>query len=113
MRAFKSLHDETVTAEGDISANRFVTYANVQAATLGEKVLGVARYDAVTGDDLAVTTHGVAAAESGGAFNRGDDVTTDAQGRVIAHPGGAEYKIGEALVDCTGAGFFPQIIINR
>lgn len=72
-----------VQATGAIKKARAVTVAGTQAAGIGQKVLGVATVDAVAGDTLAVTVLHTAIAEAGAPIAAGDDLVSDAQGRVI------------------------------
>ncbi len=108
-RPFNSLYDETVTTQAPIAANRFVTFTGAQASVQGEKVLGVSRYDQSGGADVSVTVIGVASVEAGAAITAGDDLITDAEGRAISHPGGAEIKAGTALNSVAAGGAFVRI----
>lgn len=112
-RPFHSLYDETINASGTITANRFVTPADAQATVQGEQVLGVARTDGATGDDVAVTALGVASVEAGAAITKGDPIITDAQGRAISQTVDTEYKAGSALNDVSAAGGFVQVLFGR
>lgn len=75
---------DTVTAAGAIAPNRFVTYAGGQAG-LGEKAYGVTQFGAgQAGAATEVIVIGIATVEAGGAFNAGDPLTSDAEGKAIA-----------------------------
>ena len=90
----------TATAAAPIIANRFVGYAGAQAKA-GEAVLGVAVYDADTGDSFAVDVVGIAVVEAGGAVAAGVEVGADAQGCAVT---GAAKAAGTALTAASAAG---------
>lgn len=72
----------TVVAAGTISAGRFVTPAGAQAGA-DANTLGVARFDAVANDKLAVDAVGTAIVKSGAAFSVGATLKSDANGKAI------------------------------
>lgn len=84
--------DISVIAVGAISYARAVALAATtvngaiggsQATVAGQKVFGVARRDALSGQYVDVTTLGTATCEAGAAIALGARVAVDASGRVV------------------------------
>ena len=85
----------TTVSGGVIGANRFVGFDDNQASAQGQKVKGVSQYAAsAAGQNIAVTAKGTEIVESGAAFNVGDPIISDNQGRAI---------VGSALAIAAGA----------
>lgn len=126
----------TVTAAGAIAQNRFVGFDNAQATVQAQKVKGVADYAAAVGKTLTVTAKGTAYVEAGGAFNAGDPIISDNQGRGVVGAslaiaagatavtssaangqiltGGStpDYVVGHALEASAGAGSIVEIMLK-
>lgn len=78
-----SLMTLSVVALGAIAAYRAVKFSGAQATVQGEKVMGVAKYAAAAGKDVAVDVKGTAIVESGAAIAQGQSLIIDNQGRAI------------------------------
>jgi len=98
----------SLTATGTITSRRFVTVAGAQAGAAANP-LGVANFDATSGQDLAVTVLGTAVVESGGAFSAGAELETDSSGRAVAKTGGP--VVARALQAATAAGEFVEALL--
>lgn len=104
----------TRIAAGVIVANRAVTFANLQAAAAGVKVLGVSVFDAQIGEAVAVVVTGTAIIEAGAAIANGDDLVTDDQGRAIPATGApGERVFSDAMGIATGAGKLVEVLLKR
>jgi len=106
-----SLLDLTVRASGAVTEHRAVGYDGAQATVQGQKVLGVSRYAAPAGTDVAATVAGTAVVETGAEIDIGDSLICDAQGRAMpaVDDGSAEYVFGDALQAAGAAGAFIEI----
>lgn len=126
----------TIAANGAITDSRAVGFNGAQITVAGSAMFGIARGTFSDGEDARVVTSGAPTAESGGAFNREDPLTTDAQGRLVkasalaVGAGGTtvtstaangeilvggeppEVVVAYALEDATGAGEFPRVFIK-
>jgi hypothetical protein len=97
----------TVTAGGTITGGQLVTVsaANtvITATAAGAKILGVAAYDAVSGDLLTVVRNGIHQTLASGTVTAGDNVEAAAAGAVATHTNGtADVNIvGMALTTAT------------
>jgi Uncharacterized conserved protein (DUF2190) len=97
---------KSYTAEGAISANRFVKvgaadYGVLAAAAATDKIIGVStEVDAAIGERADVVHDGIADLKLGGAVARGDLLTSDATGRgVVAAPAaGTNNRIGAMAI---------------
>lgn len=99
------LYTLTVIAVGPLASTRFVGADGIQADTLGQKVLGVTRYDVPDKAAATVDVLGTTLVEAGGAIAVDDDVTTDAQGRAVTVSDPATQRAaGRALTAATAAG---------
>jgi len=132
-----SLLSLTAVAGGVIGANRCVGFDDNQASAQGQKVKGVAEYAAsAAGQNIAVTTKGTAIIESGAAFNVGDPIISDNQGRaivgsalaiaagatgvtstaanggVLTGSGTPDFLVGYALQAASAAGAFVEILLK-
>lgn len=137
MREFTPGPEMTVAASGALTDSRAVGFDGAQITTAGAAMFGIARGSFSDGEDARIVTSGAPTAESGGAFNVGDPLTTDANGRLVAasalavEAGGTtvtstaangeilvggetpEVVVAYALEAATGAGEFPRVFINR
>lgn len=83
------------TADGDVTLRDAVKlngeYQVTAVDTAGETGLGVAAYDAASGDEIAVVTEGnEARVAAGGSVSAGDTVTVDANGDFVTAASGDE-----------------------
>jgi hypothetical protein len=101
----------TTIATGPIAVDRAVTFAGAQA-TADQKVLGVSKMAAVSGDAVAVTAIGVRDMISGGAIAAGADVVADANGNPVAADGDDLNPFGQALNTVAGAGARVSILLR-
>lgn len=93
---------KSYTAEGAISANRFVKvgaadYGVLAAAAATDKIIGIStEIDASTGERTDVVHEGIADLKLGGTVARGDLLTSDASGQgVTAAPAaGSNNRVG-------------------
>lgn len=127
----------SLVASGQVTERRAVGFDGAQATVQGQKVAGVARFDAADGDPLTVEALGTAVIESGAAIAVGDAIIVDASGRAIPStgeiniPSGAttvtstaangailaggempEYVIGHALESASAAGEFIEVLLR-
>ena len=98
----------TIKATGAVVANRFVTYAGVQAKA-DEKIYGVSPVDAEAGNFMPVEIIGIALVEAGGAVAAGAQVGADAQGCAVS---GAAKAAGTALTAATAAGEIIRVLLK-
>ncbi len=128
----------TLIAVGAASAHRAIGFNGSQATVQGQKVAGVATFDAVDGDTLSVDMVGTTVIETGAAINVGDGLIIDAQGRAVPTsgeinvPAGAtsvtstaangpilaggempEYVFADALDSAAGVGEFIEVLLRR
>lgn len=85
-RQSHSLLTLSVLAAGIIAANRFATLAGEQAGAAGD-AFGVALSDAASGEMFPLECIGTAVVETGGAFNLGELLQSDASGRAVRAQG--------------------------
>ncbi len=97
-----------VKAAGAIARQRFVTHGGVQAGA-GVAALGVARTDAVAGQDLTVDVIGTAIVQAGAAIAAGAAVESNAQGQAV--PLAAGVKLGRALQAAAAAGQAIEVLL--
>lgn len=83
MRIGNSLLSRTAVAAGAIAANKLVGFDNLQASVAGQKVKGVAEFDAASGESVTLTLKGTAFIFAGAAIAAGDRLVADAQGRAV------------------------------
>lgn len=114
MRQSITILSLTVAANGAVTKRRAVGFDGAQADTAGQKVIGVAETDQSDGRDLAVSVLGTALIEAGAAFDAGDDLVVDTQGRAIVNPeSGGEYIFADALRDAAGEGAIVEVLLRR
>ena len=75
----------------------------------GANALGVARYDAAAGEDVAVDALGTTEVEAGAAVAAGALVQADADGRAITRAAGV--AVGRAMGAAAGAGSVVQVFL--
>lgn len=99
------LYTLTAIADGALTGARFVTVEGARPDTLGQKVLGVARYAVADKAAATVDVLGTVLVEAGGAIAIDDDITTDDQGRAVAVTDTATQRTNaRALTAASGAG---------
>lgn len=128
----------TFTASGVVSRHRAIGFDGAQATVQGQRVAGVAHFDAVDGDDMTVGCAGTEIIETGAAIAITDTLIIDAQGRAIPSTGevsvesgatgvtssaanGAiltggnmpEYVFADPLETADGAGEFIEVLLRR
>lgn len=104
----------TIAAASAVTAHRFVGYDGAQVDTEEAKALGVSVSDAKDGDDLALDVIGTTVVESGGAFDAGDELVSDASGAAIVNPEvGGEVVQAHALDGASAAGEFIEVLLVR
>lgn len=111
--AHKALETRTVTLAGPATVGRCIGYDSLQTSTAGaQNVWGVATTSGIIGDRIGVVTEGSVPAEAGAAITIGQQLATDAQGRLIPATTG-QFVIGKALGSVSGAGKFFEVHITR
>lgn len=90
-------------APSAVTEYRAVDYAGAQATVQAQKVLGVAKRGALTGDGYEVAVMGTAIVEAGAAFAVGASLIIDAQGRAIASTGKLGVAAGAVAVTSSAA----------
>lgn len=93
----------TVKASGAIAQYRAVGFNGAQATVQGQKVQGVSRAAAADGENTALDCAGTFVIETGAAFNKGDSLIVDNQGRAIVVTGALTVKAGAVAVTSTAA----------
>lgn len=106
----KSIPAQTlsVVAAGTITKRRFVTAAGVQAGAAAN-TLGVARTDALSGEDLAVDNLGTTEVEAGAAIALGAAIETSASGKAVARAAGP--TVARALQAAAGDGSVIEVVL--
>ena len=94
-RTFEHVYKTTVIATEAIAVNKLVGYDGA-VADAGDACLGPAYEKAANGNPCTVVNYGKAVCIAGAAIAAGAAVAADAQGRVVAHAGGAVI-VGRAL----------------
>lgn len=92
-----------VTAAGAVAKRRAVGFNGAQATVKGQKVLGVAHTDAVSGDTLTVDVAGTAIIEAGDAITVGQSLIVDTTGRAIPVTGSLAIVAGAVAVTSAAA----------
>lgn len=125
-------------APGAVSYGRGVDFTGAQIAVAGAKGAGIANRAALLGGAFEASAIGTAVAETGGAFNAGDALAFDNQGRVVlatalaiaagavamtsAAANGAadltggvlpQYVCADAMEASSGAGVFVEVLLRR
>ncbi|MDP2830190.1 MAG: DUF2190 family protein [Sulfuricellaceae bacterium] len=109
MTQFSPLLTLPITLTGDVTANRFVTPAGVQAGA-DAVCIGVARSSGLTGGKIPVDVKGSAIVESGAAVAIGATLKSDASGKAIPWvTAGAKTAI--ALQAATAAGQMIEVLL--
>lgn len=100
----------TVIAAATLATARFVEQDGTYP-TAGGKALGVTRFDAVSGDPVAVDVIGTTMVECGAAVTKDDSLMVDATGRVVPLAGSAKFPCGRALAAGAAAGALIEILL--
>jgi hypothetical protein len=90
-------------APSDVAEYRAVDYTGAQATTQGQKVMGVAKRGALSGDGYEAAVIGTAVIEAGAAFAVGTSLIVDNQGRAIASTGNLAIAAGATAVTSAAA----------
>ncbi|MEX0617537.1 MAG: capsid cement protein [Pseudohongiellaceae bacterium] len=93
----------TFTASGLVSRHRAIGFDGAQATVQGQRVAGVAHFDAADGDDLTVGCAGTEIIETGAAIAITDTLIIDAEGRAIPSSGELSVDAGGTAVTSTAA----------
>ncbi|EKE78436.1 capsid cement protein [Oceanibaculum indicum] len=95
------LQSLTLTADGAVAVHRGVGYDGAQATVQGQKIIGVSRYAAATGEAFAADTAGTTVIETGDEIAVGDSLIVDSSGRAI--PVSGEIAIGAGATQVTSS----------
>lgn len=107
----------SVIASGNINPRRFCVFTSTgavaQNAAAGAACHGVALFGALDGQPFALFRgEGTRLQiESGGAFNPGDKLMSDASGRAVVATG-TNAVCATAMQSSSGAGQFPEILLG-
>ncbi|MEI7606672.1 MAG: capsid cement protein [Rhodospirillaceae bacterium] len=99
----RTILDLSFLASGAVTTARCVGFSGAQANTQGQKVAGVARFNAVSGDMFPATASGTAIVEAGAAVSIGQSLICDNQGRAIPATGSLTVKTGAVAVTSSAA----------
>lgn len=102
---------EDIKATGVIAEARFVTFAGAQVAAANVIAKGVSRMAAAIGEMCPLGTIGVFEVETGGAFDPGDYISTDNQGRAVERTS-TNIILGVARTVSSGAGSRALVFLN-
>lgn len=89
------VRERYLKAGTDLHKGRFVHIDGdftVKEGAVGKTVLGVAMFDAKTGEECAVETEGCFKVETGGAITAGARVASDANGKAVAYTAPTESQ---------------------
>lgn len=103
----------TVAATSDINKQRCVGFDGAQASVLGQKVLGVARNDEVSGKIVAIETIGTSIVEVAEPINVGDELTVNADGMAIKPTFDTHHRFADALTAAAKAGDKIEVLLRR
>lgn len=108
----KPILTDSIVAGGAIIKKRFVDFDNLQASAAGQLVAGIADYEAsAAGKQVPIHMLGTAEVEAGGAFARGAELMTDAQGRAVTRAGANALSVARALQASGGAGQVVEVLL--
>ncbi|MFM7012721.1 MAG: hypothetical protein ACKO0Z_25900 [Betaproteobacteria bacterium] len=105
-RQYDPVRTETVRLNGAVVKNRFVTVGGLQTGLTATNVQGVAMYDGVAGDLIAVVQIGTAVVETSAAVAVGAECLVAGDGRLGAAGANGIARAKEAA---TGAGQFIEV----
>jgi hypothetical protein len=102
---------------GAITANRLVKLSAdntvVQSAAATDKSIGIAYATQASTDPVVeVVTHGIMKCEAGAAITVGDQLISDASGRVITTAGATDVVVGQALEAAAAAGVMISVLLG-
>lgn len=109
------LLDKTYTAGGTINPYRFVKFggsdtALLQAAAATDALIGVSgQVGAASGEVLDVTLVGIAEVTAGDAITRGNQVTSDANGKAVVAATG-NVVAGKAMMSASAGDIIPVLL---
>lgn len=98
----------SVVASGAVTKRRFITALGAQAGA-DANTLGVSRYDAADGEDLAVDNLGTTEVEAGGAVAAGALIETDANGKAVTNVDGP--GVARALEAAAADGDIIEVVL--
>jgi hypothetical protein len=101
----------TVVATAAIVGQRFVGLLTGAPCAAGAKPQGVANFPAAIGEAVSVDVLGTSVIETGGAFNVGDALKSDATGRAVAQGGTGEIA-GYAVQASAAAGARVEVLLR-
>ena len=102
------VQSETVTATAALTAHRAVSFAGGLPAAAGDAIIGIARTDAATGEQVAVDVLGRVIVEAADAVAVGAALQANADGRLKLRTG-SNVIVGRALDAATAAGDFIRV----
>jgi hypothetical protein len=109
------LLDKTFTAGGTINPYRLCKFggsdtAIVQAAAATDAIIGVSgQIGAASGEVLDITLIGVGEVQAGGSITRGNQITSDANGKAVVASDG-NVIIGKALASASAGDILPILL---
>lgn len=109
------LLDKTFTAGGTVNPYRLCKFggsdtAIVQAAAASDAIIGVSgQIGAASGEVIDITLVGVGEVQAGGSITRGNQVTSDANGKAVVASDG-NVIIGKAMASAADGDIFPILL---
>ncbi|MBF0583075.1 MAG: DUF2190 family protein [Magnetococcales bacterium] len=137
MKTTHPFHAITLIASGAVGECCLVRFDGAQASTAGEKVAGVARFNAGNLEAITVDVSGIVLVKTGAAIAQGDSLVSDANGQAVpalalAVDAGVtavgstaangpilvggdlpEFVFGDAMEAASGAGQLVQVLLRR
>ena len=111
--AHKALETRTVTLAGPATVGRCVGYDSLQTTVAGApNVWGIATTSGIIGDRIGVVTEGSVPGEAGAAVTIGQQVASDALGRLVPATVG-QTVLGRSIGAASGLGKFFEVHITR
>ena len=98
----------SIVASAAVAQRRFVTATGARSGA-GANALGVARYDAAAGENVAVDALGTTEVEAGGAIAAGALVQSDANGKAVTKAAGV--AVGRAMGAAAGDGSVIELFL--
>ena len=104
MQQARSILDQSIIgAPGAVTPFRGVDFTGLQATVQGQKIMGIAKHGAALGQNFDVAVIGTCLVEAGAAFNPGQALIMDNQGRAIPNTGALAVKAGATAVTSAAA----------
>lgn len=111
MSQYKEVLTLTARSTATVTAGRMVGYNGAQATVAGQACMGLANATVAANVDYPVIAIGTGLAVAGAAFAQGDDLSTDAQGRLITTVSPAKV-VAYALTAATAANQMLEVLIK-